>query len=258
MKGDCLDKMASLPANSVDLILCDLPYGTTACRWDSVIPMGPLWKEYRRLIKPSGVVVLNADQPFTSLLIQEALDLFRYNLVWNKCGITGHLNAKRKPLRQTEDILVFFQSSNSTYNPLMRTGRMRLKGGRKDKPDQTYGKNAGPSVLSDQYYPTNLIEFSNAANKASRVHPTEKPVALNEYLIKTYSNEGDVVLDNCFGSCSTGIACLNTNRVFIGIEKDPDYFELGKNRFLSYTTPDARPVASSTHPASARPGPAPK
>ena len=228
MLGDCLEKMKDIPDGSVDMILCDLPYGTTACKWDSVIPFEPLWEQYRRIAKPNAAIVLTASQPFTSALVCSNFDAFKYSWVWDKAATTGFLNAKRRPLARHEDVLVFSFGS-SRYLPQMRTGKARYKGGRRDKDDQAYGKCAGPAVFSDQYYPTSVIEISNAS-RSSRVHPTQKPVALMEYLIRTYTNEGETVLDNCMGSGTTGVACINTNRNFIGIELDQGYFDIACKR----------------------------
>lgn len=227
--GDCLEVMKSIPDGSVDLILCDLPYGTTACKWDSVIPFGPLWGQYSRICK--GAIVLTAAQPFTSALVMSNTNGFRYSWVWDKANSTGFLNAKKQPLRQTEDILVFGRSV--TYNPIMEVrGKPRKKGGYiKGAGTENYGDFESVESFNNEYYPTNLLRISNAARKG-KMHPTQKPVALMEYLIRTYSNEGDIVLDNCMGSGTTGVACINTGRRFIGIEKDDGYFEVAKKRIL--------------------------
>lgn len=226
-KGDCLELMKDIPDNSVDLILCDLPYGTTACKWDSVIPFGPLWGQYSRICK--GAIVLTAAQPFTSALVMSNTNGFRYSWVWDKANSTGFLNAKKQPLRQTEDILVFGKSV--TYNPIMEVrGKPRKKGGYiKGTGTENYGDFESVESFNNEYYPTNLLRISNAARKG-KMHPTQKPVALMEYLIRTYSNEGDIVLDNCMGSGTTGVACVNTGRNFIGIEKDREYFKIARRR----------------------------
>ena len=228
--GDCLEQFNNIADGSVDLLLTDPPYGTTACKWDSVIPFEPMWKQVWRVLKPNGAAVFTASQPFTSALVMSQIERFRYDFSWDKKGITGHLNAKRRPLRRHEDILVFCFAGDPTYVPQMRTGKLRTKGGRKDKDDQTYGKCASGTVVNDQYYPTSVVEISNAGDKSSRVHPTQKPVALMEYLIKTYTNEGETVLDFTMGSGTTGVACKNTGRNFIGIERDEKYFQIAVSR----------------------------
>jgi site-specific DNA-methyltransferase (adenine-specific) len=208
--GDCIEVMKSIPDGSVDLILCDLPYGTTRNKWDSVIDLPSLWREYNRISR--GPVVLTCAQPFTSALITSNLNKFKYCWVWKKSKPTGHLNAKKQPLRNTEDIAVFYENQ-PTYNPqgtrptdvmVSRTNRQTVTG-----------------------YPTTILEFATETG----AHPTQKPVALMEYLVRTYTNEGETVLDNCMGSGTTGVACVNTGRRFIGIEKDDGYFEIAKKGF---------------------------
>jgi site-specific DNA-methyltransferase (adenine-specific) len=230
LHGDCLEQFLYIPDKSVDLVLTDPPYGTTACKWDSVIPFEPMWKQVWRVLKPNGAAVFTASQPFTSALVMSQIEAFRYDWCWDKANPSGHLNAKKMPLRRHEDVLVF-SKSGATYNPCMRTGKFRKKGGRKDKDDQAYGKCAGEGVFNDQYYPTSILEISNAA-KVGKVHPTQKPVALMEYLIKTYTNEGDTVLDFTMGSGTTGVAAKNLNRSFIGIERDEKYFQIAQERIL--------------------------
>lgn len=227
--GDCLEVMKSIPERSIDLILCDLPYGTTQNKWDSVIPFDELWVQYRRVCK--GLIVLTAAQPFTSALIMSNQKDFKYTLVWDKALSTGFLNAKKQPLRQTEDVVVF--GKGKTYNPIMEVrGKPRKKGGH-NKPggSDNYGQFGDVFSFNNEYYPTNLLRISNAARKGKQ-HPTQKPVELMEYLIRTYSNEGETVLDNCMGSGTTGVACMNTGRRFIGIEKDEEYFVIAKKRIL--------------------------
>lgn len=227
--GDCLEVMKSIPERSIDLILCDLPYGTTQNKWDSVIPFDELWVQYRRVCK--GLIVLTAAQPFTSALIMSNQKDFKYTLVWDKALSTGFLNAKKQPLRQTEDVVVF--GKGKTYNPIMEVrGKPRNKGGH-NKPggSDNYGQFGNVFSFNNEYYPTNLLRISNAARKGKQ-HPTQKPVELMEYLIRTYSNEGETVLDNCMGSGTTGVACMNTGRRFIGIEKDEEYFVIAKKRIL--------------------------
>ena len=226
--GDCLKEMFDIPDNSVDMVCCDMPYGTTACSWDTVIPFEPLWKQYKRIIKSNGAIVMTASQPFTTTLIASNMNDFRYCLVWDKKGTTGFQTAKIMPLRRHEDIVVFY-SKKPTYNPEMEVrGKQRKKGGSKVD-NGCYGELRSTESYNNEYYPTSIVEISNAA-KIGKVHPTQKPVALMEYLIKTYTNEGETVLDNCMGSGTTGVACKNLNRDFIGIELDKEYFEIAKQR----------------------------
>lgn len=228
MKGDCLELMKGIPDGSVDMVLCDLPYGTTQNKWDAIIPFSDLWAHYRRICR--GAVVLTSAQPFTSALVMSNLKEFKYSWVWDKANSTGFLNAKKQPLRQTEDVCVFY-SAQPTYNPEMEVrGKPRTKGGyNKGYGSENYGKFTDVKSVSNEYYPTNLLRISNAA-RAGKVHPTQKPVALMEYLIRTYTHEGMTVLDNCMGSGSTGVACVNTGRKFIGIEMDAGYFEIAQKR----------------------------
>lgn len=228
MNGNCLDLMKLIPDGSVDMVLCDLPYGTTRNKWDAVIPFESLWAEYRRVC--SGAIVLTAAQPFTSALITSNVKDFKYTWVWDKANSTGFLNAKKQPLRQTEDVCVFY-STQPAYNPAMEIrGKPRAKGGYiKGEGTENYGKFSEVKTVNNEYYPTNLLRISNA-DRVSKVHPTQKPVALMEYMIRTYTNEGDTVLDNCMGSGTTGVACKNLNRKFIGIEMDETYFNIAKER----------------------------
>ncbi len=223
--GDCLVEMNKIPDKSIDLILCDLPYGVTANKADKIIPLDLLWKHYDRIIKNNGAIVLNAQEPFTTMLIASNLRDFKYKWVWSKHQVTGFLNAKRQPLRNCEDICVFYKQQ-CFYNPQMRTGKLQLKGtGSNSKNYNTYIKK--PRV-DNLYYPTQLLDFPLQRFKGG--HPTQKPIPLLEYLIKTYTRENDMVLDNCMGSGSTGVACKNTNRNFIGIEKEEKYYEMAKVR----------------------------
>lgn len=237
-QGDCLTMMQFIPSGSVDLILCDLPYGTTQCKWDAIIPFAELWAAYRRILKPNGAVVLTASQPFTTALGASNLSWLRYSWVWEKARPTDFLNAKKKPLKGFEDILVFAPKLG-IYNPqdtisidrtVSNTGtKAGGRHGRKENDDQSFHG----GVKSETYrqtvtgYPRGIVRF---AQEASALHPTQKPVALMEYLIRTYSNEGDVVLDNCMGSGTTGVACRRTGRQFIGIERDEKYFAIAKAR----------------------------
>lgn len=237
LHGDCLELMKGIPDGSIDMILCDLPYGTTQCKWDSIIPFEPLWEQYKRVTKENGAVVLFGSEPFTSLLICSSLSMFKYNWYWRKPKGTGFLNAKKQPLRDVETISVFYRKQ-CAYNPQFTSGIpfSAAKVGRKQKVKEKgvtpYGRfMSGVDFCNDNdgfRYPKQLLEFGYAERGA--IHPTQKPVPLLEYLIKTYTNEGDTVLDNCMGSGSTGVACVNTNRDFIGIELDADYFQIAKNR----------------------------
>ena len=211
-KGDCLDLMTDIPDGSVDLILCDLPYGTTRNKWDSVTPFDELWIEYGRVC--SGLVVLTASQPFTSALVMSNAKYFRHNWVWKKTSATGHLNAKRMPMKQHEDVLVFCNDA-PMYNPqgLVKYNKVIRRGSN----GSNFGQSGTENFQKWTNYPRSILEFPNDPNPA---HPTQKPVALMEYLIRTYSNEGETVLDNCMGSGTTGVACVNIGRNFIGIEKD--------------------------------------
>lgn len=227
MQGDCLERMKEIPDGSVDMVLTDPPYGTTACKWDSIIPFEPMWEQLKRVIKPNGAIVMTASQPFTTTLIASNMKMFKYCWVWNKKQGGNPLNAKRQPLRVVEDVVVF---NAKTYNPQMRTGKPRKKGGITKQPETTGKVDLNFTAYNDQYYPTSIIEIANCANKKDRVHPTQKPVALMEYLIKTYTKEGETVLDFTMGSGSTGVACVNTKRKFIGIELDQGYFDIAKQR----------------------------
>ena len=234
-KGDCLEVMKDIKDKSIDMILCDLPYGTTACKWDTIIPFDALWEQYERIIKDNGAVVLFSQMPFTIELVHSNLKLFRYEWIWKKTMSTGFLNAKKMPLKQHENIVVFYKSL-PLYNPQMREGFRPYSTARGSK-NTNYGKfdNTYISSSNGDRYPVDIIEFKHDKEK---LHPTQKPVALLEYLIKTYTNEGDVVLDNCMGSGSTGVACANTNRRFIGIELDENYFNIAKERINSIVRED--------------------
>ena len=224
--GDCLEKMKDIPDGSVDMVLCDLPYGTTKNKWDSIIPLDKLWGQYERIIKDNGAIVLTAQTPFDKVLGVSNLKLLKYEWIWIKQQGTGFLNSKKMPLKATENILVFYKKS-PTYNAQMRTGfkPYTCKSG---KGSSNYGEQIQVVTESKgERFPLNWIEFAYDKDK---LHPTEKPVALLEYLIKTYSNENELVLDNTMGSGSTGVACINTNRRFIGIEKDKGYFDIATNR----------------------------
>lgn len=229
LQGDCLELMKDIDDKSIDMILCDLPYGTTQNKWDSIISLESLWKQYERIIKSKGVIVLNAQCPFDKILGASRIDLLKYEWIWEKTHATGHLNAKKMPMKSHENILIFYQNT-PTYNPQMRDGEPY-----KRTPSGRHSTNYGSQVkvfsesLDGKRYPISNIIFQGDRG----LHPTQKPVALMEYLIKTYTNENDLVLDNCMGSGTTGVACKNLNRDFIGIEKDKEYFEIAKERILA-------------------------
>jgi len=265
--GDCLIEMDKIADGSVDLILCDLPYGTTdrkgisdkgdnrVLSWDTIIPLDKLWDQYRRVLKPSGAVVLTADQPFTSQLVLSNLEWFKYEWIWKKKKVTGFLHANARPMKETEDILVFSPlgasggsvkaNKNMTYNPqglieknVKKKNNAKRLGKFLHQPDHM---GAGNKLLHEtEYeqkytnYPSEIIEFGLDRNI---IHPTQKPVALMEYLILTYSNEGDIVLDNCMGSGTTGVAAVNTNRNFIGIEMDDKYYSMSCERIQQTVPP---------------------
>ena len=237
--GDCLELMNGISDKFVDMILADLPYGTTACSWDEIIPFNKLWKQYERIIKDNGAIVLFGSQPFTSALVNSNINLFKYSWYWNKNTATGFANAKKQPLRNIEDILVFYKKQ-SIYNPqgLVRIDKKRTNsvsvGGKVLRTDIDKNLNKGSLRTAGHSY---IQEFTNYPKQLLRVdseskaiHPTQKPVALFEYLIKTYTNKGNIVLDNVIGSGTTAIACINTNRNYIGIEFDGKYCEIAKER----------------------------
>ncbi|MET4696605.1 DNA-methyltransferase [Endozoicomonas lisbonensis] len=228
--GDCLEKMATLPDGSVDLILADPPYGTTQCKWDVVIPLEPMWEQLKRIIKPNGAIVMTAAQPFTTILIASNMKMFKYHWVWDKKAVTGFLNAKKQPLRRVEDVCVFY-SKQVSYNPIM-TVRGKPKKKVTSGQSSVYGNFSRKEAFNNVYYPTQIIEAtsSNMHIHDGRWHPTQKPVALMEYLIKTYTSEGETVLDFCMGSGTTGVAAVQTGRHFIGIERDGDYFGIARER----------------------------
>lgn len=224
--GDCLEDMKDLPDGSVDMVMCDLPYGTTACKWDAVIPFESLWSQYTRVCKSNAAIVLTASQPFTSALVMSNVKNFKYCWTWVKTNCTGFANAKKQPLRQTEDVAVFY-GAPPIYNP---QGVVKLSEGRVRTKET--GEIMGRTGFRDGYvqtitnYPKTVLQIPSERGQ----HPTQKPVALMEYLIRTYTNEGQTVLDNTMGSGTTGVACMNTGRRFIGIERDETYFAVAKKR----------------------------
>jgi site-specific DNA-methyltransferase (adenine-specific) len=227
LQGDCLELMKQVPDKSIDLILCDLPYGTTQCKWDVIIPFDKLWAQYNRIIKDNGAILLFSRQPFTSQLVNSNLKMYRHELIWQKEQATNFLHIKKQFGQITENIEVFYKHQ-PTYNPQMvKTDKpVKSNGGNSSRTynNQTF---VGSDEVRYEKYPTNILTFKR---DKTGLHPTQKPVALLEYLIKTYTNEGDTVLDNCMGSGSTGVACKNTNREFIGMELDEKYFNIAKER----------------------------
>ena len=227
MHGGCLERMAEIEPGSVDMVLADLPYGTTQNKWDSVIPLDQLWPALERVAKPSAAIVLTAAQPFTSALVMSQPKLFRYQWVWEKPNATGFLNAKKQPLRAHEDVLVFCRAQ-PVYMPQMRTGCAPYAKKRSGGASENYGQQTISVSASDgERYPRTVLQI--AADK-DKLHPTQKPVALMEYLIRTYSHSGETVLDCTMGSGTTGVACVNTGRKFIGIERDAAYFAIAQQR----------------------------
>ena len=231
-QGDCLVEMDKIADKSIDMILCDLPYGTTQNKWDAVIPFDLLLMQYKRVLKDNGAIALTASQPFTSFLIVNWIGLYKYSWTWNKVNkFSGHLNAKKQPLRIVEDVCVFY-TSQPTYNPIMVKGEPYTaisKGGKSSNFGSQIDK--VKTVNEGLYFPKNLISIKgDKRGDEGRIHPTQKPIELMEYLIKTYTNEEETVLDNCMGSGTTGVACKKTGRHFIGIEKDEKYFEIAVNR----------------------------
>lgn len=238
--GDCLKVMPTLPSNSVHLVLCDPPYGTTLNTWDKVLPFDAVWGEYERLLTPTGCVVLFGSQPFSAALVMSKPQWFKHELIWdkNKCGSPGL--AKIRPMKTHENVLIF-APGRTTYNPQMEAGepysrKTEKTGGYVGRcNNHKYGMKPRSEFTNEgTRYPKSVIRISRDFSAQQQVHPTQKPVPLLEWLVKTYSNEGETVLDNCYGSCSVGIACANTNRKFIGIEKDPDMAKLGANRLAMH------------------------
>ena len=249
LHGDCLELMKDIPDGSIDMILADLPYGTTACRWDSIIPFEPLWEQYERVIKDNGAIVLTASQPFTTKLIESNFKLFKYCWYWIKSKPNGWQHSKNKPMTKVEEVVVF---SKAPIGHISQLGDKRMvyypQGikpiGKKKVTAVAHGRTMGarPNQVGKEYeaftgFPHNVLEYPNVIGKRA-LHPTQKPVPLFEYLIKTYTNEGDTVLDNVMGSGTTGIACLNTNRNFIGMELDENYFNIAKERIENHEIGD--------------------
>jgi site-specific DNA-methyltransferase (adenine-specific) len=238
--GDCLEKMAEIEDGSVDMVMTDPPYGTTACKWDSVIPLEPMWEQLKRVIKPNGAIVMTAGQPFTTTLIASNMKMFKYCWVWEKNAGSNFGAVRYQPMKEHEDIVVFGEG-RTTYNPIMQerseSGKAMIKNGVKSKAsgkgDVYGGLNQGYDNSKqdpDMRYPRSIQRF----NRERGFHPTQKPVALMEYLIKTYTNEGETVLDFTMGSGTTGVACANLNREFIGIEMDAGYFQIASDRIRGH------------------------
>ena len=228
--------MKDIPDKSIDMILCDLPYGTTKNKWDSIIDLDELWNHYNRIIKDNGAIVLTAQTPFDKVLGVSNLKMLKYEWIWEKTSATGHLNAKKMPMKAHENILVFYKKP-PTYNPQKTTGHERkvstAKHKRNSKNSSNYGESSATTYDSTERYPRSVQLFSTDKQKSS-LHPTQKPVALFEYLVKTYTNEGDLVLDNCMGSGTTAVACMNTNRNYIGFELDSGYYNLTNERIINH------------------------
>ena len=236
---DCLVGMVDIPDKSIDMILCDLPYGITARKWDTVIPFEPLWEEYERVIKDDGAIVLTASQPFTSALVMSNPSIFKYEWVWDKRNVTNPMSAKYRPMGQHESILIFGKGKTK-YNPqfeiIKKDDYRYSKSGRvtKSHKDTVYGDMKDLKLKeSGKRYPKTILPIANS-NSVKKIHPTQKPVALFEYLIKTYTNEGDTVLDNCIGSGTTAIAAINTGRNYIGYELDEEYHKLSEQRISDH------------------------
>jgi len=227
IQGDCLIEMQKIPDKSIDMILCDLPYGTTACKWDTIIPFEPLWEQYKRIIKDNGAIVLTASQPFTSALVMSNAKMFKYEWIWEKTIASNFMLSKKQPQKKHENVLVFYKEQPKINlqmeigKPYKDTVRKRTVGIHNQETIKKAIENKGTR------YPSSVQKINSISEG---LHPTQKPVALFEYLIKTYTNEGDLVLDNCAGSGTTGVACKNLNRNFILIEKEPEYIDIINKR----------------------------
>ena len=231
VKGECIEQMKLIPSGSIDAIITDPPYGTTQCKWDSVIPFDAMWEQLNRIIKPNGAIVLFGSEPFSSALRMSNIKNYKYDWVWNKDRPSGHLNAKKQPMRDIENISVFYKKQ-CTYNPLMTIGKKSNSIGKAInditcKNNSLYGDFKRVNREGNEKYPRQILKYSRPHPP---IHPTQKPIELIEYLIKTYTNENETVLDFTMGSGSTGVASKNLNRNFIGIENDANYFEIAKDR----------------------------
>lgn len=235
--GDCLSLLPNIPDSSIDMILADPPYGTTQCKWDSIIPLEPMWEQLKRIIKPNGAIVMTASQPFTTTLISSNMKMFKYCWVWDKGVGVNFFHVKKQPLKVTEDVCVFY-NKQATYNPVMAKREKPIK-----KSNNNVGESSGYFIdeqcdkyvgrVYEEAYPSVILKFSTRSSGSRGLHPTQKPVALMEYLIKTYTNEGETVLDFTMGSGTTGVACIKTGRGFIGIEMDSDIFQVAKERIAN-------------------------
>lgn len=231
--GDCMKVLENLETDSVDMVMVDLPYGTTQCKWDSILSLEDLWKQYNRVCKKNAAMVFTAAQPFTSYLVMSNPKCFKYSWVWEKSKATGYLNAKKMPMRAHEDVCVFYRKP-PIYNPQMVAGAPYNKG-KAHRPTDVYGEQKSVLVKNDTglRYPRTVQYFKTAESEGKVLHPTQKPVSLMKYLIETYTNEGQIVLDNTMGSGTTGVACVKSNRSFIGIEMDKNYFDISVNRITN-------------------------
>ena len=238
--GDCLEKMSEIPDGSIDMVMTDPPYGTTACKWDSIIPLEPMWEHLKRVIKPNGAIVMMASQPFTTTLIASNMKMFKYCWIWEKERPTNIFGMKHRPGKVHEDIVVFY-SKQPVYNPITEPSKQPRNNDRRRNKSQRGAMNTIETLgttkakISSSYDPTrrqprSVLKISRGTRGKKRLHPTQKPVALMEYLIKTYTQEGETILDFCMGSGTTGVACKNLDRRFVGIEKDETYFEIAKAR----------------------------
>ena len=233
VNADCFDVFPFIEDKSIDAIICDLPYGTTACKWDSILPFVFLWEQYKRIIKPNGAILLFGSEPFSSVMRMSNLKNYKYDWIWNKKNSGSGLLAKKQPLKICEIVSVFSFGTHNYY-PQMTDGKMRNKKSYGSKEGSVTGEiKAGDDKFNNLYFPKNIIEFSNA-NQNGKEHPTEKPIELLEYLVKTYTNEGDMILDNTMGSGTTNLAALKLNRKSIGIEKEKQYYDVAVRRLSSY------------------------
>jgi len=231
---DCIEGMKLIEPKSIDMILCDLPYGTTQCKWDVIIPFEDLWQQYERIIKDNGAIVLTSAQPFSALLVASNISLFKYSWIWEKSKATGYLNSKKRPMVAHEDILVFAKKQ-TMYNPQMVQGEPYFKG-TAHRPTDVYGEQKETLVENKNglRYPRTVQYFKTAESEGEVYHPTQKPISLFEYLIKTYTQKNDIVLDNCMGSGTTALACKNLDRQFIGFEKEKKYFNIIEKRLKNH------------------------
>jgi len=235
IKGDCLQILSEIPDKSIDMVCADLPYGTTQCKWDTVIDLQQLWQHYKRIMKDRGVIVLHAQTPFDKVLGASNLQMLRYEWIWEKTAATGHLNAKKMPMKAHENILVYY-SELPKYRPQKTTGHSRKVNTAEHKRNslktECYGEHGLTGYDSTERYPRSVLQFPTDKQTCS-LHPTQKPLALIEYLVRTYTDEGDTVLDNCMGSGTTGVACKNLKRNFIGIELEDSYFSIATDRIAA-------------------------